>query len=476
MKWARKMLKVYNTLTRKKEEFIPLIGNRVGMYVCGLTPDDYTHLGHARCYVAFDVIRRYLEYRGYNVLYVQNFTDVNDRIFKKAAKHGEDPLERAKRFIEEYFKDIDLLGVKRANIYPKVTEHIPEIIGMIKTLVDKGYAYESNGSVYFDVSRVENFGQLSHQSIDDMRAGAGAEIDEDKHDPMDFALWKKRKEEESVYWESPWGEGRPGWHIECSAMSTKYIGETLDIHGGGIDLIFPHHESEILQSESATGKQFVRYWLHNGHVMINREKMSKSLGNFFTIKEILERYEPKAVRFLLINTHYKSPIDFSDQLLDEAKTGLARIENTIDNVRFQLKKGITGEGTGSDEALLEQIEETRKKFENYMDDDFNTREAIAIIFEFTRIVNNTMANNKLKNDTLMKVLNLYTDFGNILGLFQEKGAEGVAEEELVQLIMEIRERARKSKDFQTADWIRTRLIEMGFVVEDSTDGVRVKRK
>lgn len=470
------MLKVYNTLTRQKEDFIPLRGNRVGMYVCGLTPDDYTHLGHARCYVAFDVIRRYLEYKGYDVLYVQNFTDVNDKIFKKAAEHGEDPLERAKRFIDEYFKDIDSLGVKRANIYPKVTEHIPEIIETIKTLVEKGFAYASNGNVYFDVSKVEKFGQLSHQSKEEMIAGAGAEIDEDKRDPMDFTLWKRRKEGENLYWESPWGLGRPGWHIECSTMSTKYIGETLDIHGGGIDLIFPHHESEILQSESATGKQFVKYWLHNGHVMINREKMSKSLGNFFTIREILEKYEPEVVRFLLINTHYRSPIDFSDQSLDEARTSLGRIENTIDNVAYLLKKGVIGEGSEVDGSLQKQVDETRNEFETHMDDDFNTREAIAATFEFTRVVNETIANNKLKKETLEKVLELYKDFGSVLGLFEERKSLGNMEDELISLIVEIREHARKSKDFQTADRIRKRLSELGFVVEDSADGARVRRK
>ena len=467
------MLKVYNTLSREKEDFVPIRGNRVGMYVCGPTVYDYSHIGHARSYVAFDVIRRYLEYKGYTVIYVQNITDVDDKIIKRANELGENPFSLSKRFTQAYFEDMDRLNVRRANIHPKVTEHIPEIIEFIEELIKKGYAYEVDGNIYFSVSEFKDYGKLSGQSMDGILAGARVEVDENKRDPRDFALWKKAKKGE-IFWESPWGKGRPGWHIECSTMATKYLGPEIDIHGGGMDLIFPHHECEIAQTESRTGKPFVKYWIHNGFVTINKEKMSKSLGNFFTIREVLEKYDPETVRFFLLNTHYRSQIDYSDQHLEEAKQSLQKIYNAINKLKTLVSQSQEEfkESTPEEEEFLENVEKAKQKFIQAMDDDFNTREAMPAIFDLSRIINSLPTNVKLSRKALEKALQVYQEFGEILGLFQQEkaGANLETVAKLVEILIFLRNDFRKEKNWEKADYIRDKLKEAGILLEDSKDG------
>ncbi len=472
------MLRVYNTLTRKKEEFIPLNGKRVGMYVCGPTVYDYSHVGHARSYVAFDVIRRYLEYKGYTVIYIQNITDVDDKIIKRANELGEDPLSLSKRFTEAYFEDMEKLNVQRANIHPKVSDHIPEIIEFIDRLIKEGYAYEVDGNVYFSVSKAKDYGKLSHQPMENILAGARVEVDKNKRDPRDFALWKKVKPGE-IFWESPWGKGRPGWHIECSAMAIKYLGPSIDIHGGGMDLIFPHHECEIAQSEAYTGKPFVKYWIHNGFVTINKEKMSKSLGNFFTIREVLEKYDGETLRFFLLSTHYRSQIDYSDKHLQEAKQALQRIRGAINKLKTLIKQSREESKEPSEEEreLIEQVRKSKQKFMDAMDDDFNTREAMPAIFELTRMVNSLDASSRISRSTLEEALQTYNEFGQILGLFQEEERRETDEEtvgKLVDILIELRNRFRKEKDWETADYIRERMREAGILLEDSREGTTWK--
>lgn len=472
------MLRVYNTLTRKKEEFIPLNGKRVGMYVCGPTVYDYSHVGHARSYVAFDVIRRYLEYKGYTVIYIQNITDVDDKIIKRANELGEDPLSLSKRFTEAYFEDMEKLNVQRANIHPKVSDHIPEIIEFIDRLIKEGYAYEVDGNVYFSVSKAKDYGKLSHQPMENILAGARVEVDKNKRDPRDFALWKKVKPGE-IFWESPWGKGRPGWHIECSAMAIKYLGPSIDIHGGGMDLIFPHHECEIAQSEAYTGKPFVKYWIHNGFVTINKEKMSKSLGNFFTIREVLEKYDGETLRFFLLSTHYRSQIDYSDKHLQEAKQALQRIRGAINKLKTLIKQSREESKEPSEEEreLIEQVRKSKQKFMDAMDDDFNTREAMPAIFELTRMVNSLDTSSRISRSTLEEALQTYNEFGQILGLFQEEERRETDEEtvgKLVDILIELRNRFRKEKDWETADYIRERMREAGILLEDSREGTTWK--
>ncbi len=472
------MLRVYNTLTRKKEEFIPLNGKRVGMYVCGPTVYDYSHVGHARSYVAFDVIRRYLEYKGYTVIYIQNITDVDDKIIKRANELGEDPLSLSKRFTEAYFEDMEKLNVQRANIHPKVSDHIPEIIEFIDRLIKEGYAYEVDGNVYFSVSKAKDYGKLSHQPMENILAGARVEVDKNKRDPRDFALWKKVKPGE-IFWESPWGKGRPGWHIECSAMAIKYLGPSIDIHGGGMDLIFPHHECEIAQSEAYTGKPFVKYWIHNGFVTINKEKMSKSLGNFFTIREVLEKYDGETLRFFLLSTHYRSQIDYSDKHLQEAKQALQRIRGAINKLKTLIKQSReeSKEPSKEERELIEQVRKSKQKFMDAMDDDFNTREAMPAIFELTRMVNSLDASSRISRSTLEEALQTYNEFGQILGLFQEEERRETYEEtvgKLVDILIELRNRFRKEKDWETADYIRERMREAGILLEDSREGTTWK--
>ncbi len=456
-------LKVYNTATREKEEFVPVNDKKVGMYVCGVTVYDHSHIGHARSYVAFDVIRRYLEYKGYDVTYIQNFTDVDDKIIKKAKESERNALEISSEYIDSYMEDMHRLNVMDANHYPKASEFIPEMISVVEDLIEKGHAYESDGDVYFSLtSALDRFGTLTHQSPEDMMAGARVCVTDAKKDPRDFALWKKAKPGE-IKWDSPWGEGRPGWHIECSTMSTHYLGPTLDIHGGGQDLMFPHHESEILQSECHTGENYCKYWLHNGFVQINQEKMSKSLGNFFTIKEILKKYHPMALRFFLVYTHYRSPIDFSDEHMDEAGKSYQRLKRTY----LDLKEF---EACGESVDLIDESKNALEDFEGGMNDDFNTRDALAATFDLVRKVNQSLNQNRISQDEKEHLLSVFDKMWSVYGFtFEEEKAEGL-EEDLIKLMLEIREKARENKQWDTADAIRDGLLDLGILIEDSDQG------
>jgi cysteinyl-tRNA synthetase len=456
---------VHNTASGHKEEFRPLKDGRVGIYVCGPTVYDHSHVGHARSYVAFDIIRRYLEHKGFVVTYVQNFTDVDDKIIARAAEKGVPPLVLSEQFIQEYYSDMDALNIKKATVHPKASETIPDMMDAIRTLISKGFAYVVNGSVYFEVDKAKDrFGKLRHQSLDEMLDGARVEVDPEKRGPKDFALWKAAKPGE-ISWDSPWGKGRPGWHIECSTMSSKYLGTTIDIHGGGMDLIFPHHESEILQAECSTGQTFARYWLHNGFVKINEEKMSKSLGNFFTIRDVLKRYDPMVLRFFLAYTHYRSPIDFSDQALDEAKAAYGRLEGLHRSLLDVSTEGPV------DEGVMESASGIRKAFMEAMDDDFNTRVAITALFrldELSRGLNNA---GTLTPGNAGHLLGLMDELSGILGLEYREPSKselpgGALAEGLLDLLIELRSQARKAKDFRTSDLIRDRLKAVGIGLED----------
>ncbi|MEM2869396.1 MAG: cysteine--tRNA ligase [Thermoplasmata archaeon] len=463
------VLRVHNTATGELEEFRPVHGNRVHMYVCGPTVYDYCHIGHARSYVAFDTIRRYLEYKGYTVIYIQNFTDLDDKILQRARERGVEPGEISSFFIRAYFEDMDRLNVRRANIHPKVTEHIPEIVEVVKDLVERGYAYVVDGDVYFSVEKkLDTFGRLSHQRIQDMLVGARVEPDERKRHPMDFALWKKSKPGEPG-WESPWGRGRPGWHIECSTMSTLYLGPTLDIHGGGMDLIFPHHESEAMQSEAHTGRPFCRYWLHNGFINVNKEKMSKSLGNFFTIREILERFDPETLRFFLVSTHYRSQIDFADSLLEEARAAMERLRGAVEALRQAPVVDEVAEASKEVEAFIRTV---RERFIRGMDEDFNTREAVAALFELASFSNQRLRAGGLSGGDRKALISAFMELGSVLGILERRGSEQELLEPLVRLLQEIRQEARSRKDYTTSDRIRDRLREMGIIIEDGAQGFR----
>lgn len=461
-------------MTRQKEEFVHLHGNRVNMFVCGPTVYDYSHLGHARTYIVFDVIARYLRYKGYSVFYLMNITDVDDKMIKRANESKISVKELADKFIKAFGEDMKRLHVESVNLYAKATEHVDEIINQIKTLIEKGVAYEVDGDVYFEVRRFKDFGKLSHQSIDELKAGARIEIDEKKKNPEDFALWKKQKPDEP-FWKSPWSNGRPGWHVEDTAITTTYFGNRYDLHGGAIDLIFPHHESEIAIAESVTSeKPFVNYWVHSGFLTINKEKMSKSLGNFFTINEILKKYEPDVVRFFMLNMHYRSPVDFNESGLEEAKNAFERIRDTIENVKGAIKNSEDIK-TEKEKHVSDIIKNTKDKFINFMDDDFNTREAIAVLFEFTKDVNHIIQKN-IGKDGLDRILDTYKEIGGILGLFQDEKKGEEITDDLIDLIVDIRENVRKKKDWETSDRIRNRLKELGIILEDSGKGVKVKCK
>lgn len=457
-------LKVYNTMTNAKEEFTSIEPNKVRMYVCGPTVYDKCHIGHARCYCAFDVIRRYLEYSGYEVKYVENFTDVDDKIINKSFETKRDPFEIAEQYIAEYYRDMDRLNVKRADIYPRATDHITDMTNFVQELVEKGFAYVVEGDVYFSVEKSENYGELSGVNVEQMKAGARIAVDERKRDPLDFALWKRAKVGEPK-WESPWGEGRPGWHIECSTMSQKHLGETLDIHGGGQDLIFPHHENEIAQSEAYTGKTFVRYWLHNGFVTIREEKMSKSLGNIVSVEDLVQKYSPETLRYFLVSSHYRKPIDFSESSIEEAGKAVKRLLNTVDLVKTCLQEDFTGEDFSPDEY--------RKKFEQAMDDDFNTPEALSVLFELVRETNRRIEEKRINKKSLEEVLNTFLELGGVLGLFFERGMEGLSEE-LLAILINVREQARAQKLWDISDSIRDQLKERGIVLEDTPQGTRWK--
>ena len=467
------MIKIHNTMSRKKEEFVPLEDKKVRMYVCGVTVYDYVHMGHARAAVIYDVIVRWLRRRGYDVTYITNFTDVDDKIIARAIEEGIPPLELSARYIEEYFRDMDAIRVKRADFYPKASETIGDMIKVISGLIEKGYAYESGGNVYFSVEKVENYGKLSGQSLDDMVAGARVEPDENKRNPMDFALWKAAKPGE-VSWPSPWGEGRPGWHIECSTMCLTYLGETIDIHGGGTDLIFPHHENEILQSESYTGHTFVKYWIHNGMLNIQEEKMSKSLKNFFRVRDVLKEFSPEAIRFFLLNTHYRKPLSYSDSAMAEAEKSLSKLVNTVESLKTGLASN-SFEGSNNADELCRDVE---TRFGEAMDDDFNTREAIAALFDLSREANRLMNRGELSADGGNRILETFRNLDEILSILPEKadtGGEGEVVEGLMRLLISLREDARKRKDWATADRIRDELKGMGIVIEDSKTGPVWKR-
>ncbi|MGP4042247.1 cysteine--tRNA ligase [Gracilibacillus sp. D59] len=463
-------ISIYNTLTRKKEEFKPIEPNRVKMYVCGPTVYNYIHIGNARPAIVFDTVRRYFEYKGFQVDYVLNFTDVDDKLINAAKELGEEVPTIAERFIQAYKEDVGVLGVKEAVHHPRVTETMDDIISFISTLIDKGHAYEADGDVYFKTRSFDQYGKLSHQSIDELRSGSRIQVGEKKQDPLDFALWKQTKDGE-IAWDSPWGKGRPGWHIECSAMAKKYLGETIDIHAGGQDLTFPHHENEIAQSEAANGKSFANYWMHNGYINIDNEKMSKSLGNFVLAHDLIQKHDPKILRFFMLSVHYRNPINFSDALLESAQNSYDRIENALTNLEH--RKESSANLADDNQTWLDKIEGLKQQFEKEMDDDFNTANAIAIMFDLVK-----EANLYLKSDhTHTKVIDTFTDtltaWLEVLGIPQ-RDEEALLDEEIEALI-EKRIEARKNKDFQLADQIRDDLKERNIILEDTPQGTRWKR-
>lgn len=462
-------IRIYNTLTQKKEVFKPIEEGKVKMYVCGPTVYNYIHIGNARPAIVFDTVRRYLEFRGYEVKYVSNFTDVDDRIIKAANENNEDVFSLADRFIRAYFEDIAALGCLKAAHHPRVTENMDIIIHFIKGLIDKDFAYESDGDVYFRTKKFQEYGKLSHQSIDDLRLGARIEVGEKKQDPLDFALWKAAKPGE-VYWESPWGKGRPGWHIECSAMAREYLGDTIDIHAGGQDLTFPHHENEIAQSESLTGKPFANYWMHNGYINIDNEKMSKSLGNFVLVHDIITQHDPNVLRFFMLSVHYRHPINYSEELLNNAKSALERLQTSYQNLKHRLEASTNL--VEDDQKWLDQIANFHNQFIEEMDDDFNTANAISVLFEVSKLANYYLMKKNTSTVVIRKFLEIFEQFFNVLGL--ELTKDQLLDEEIEQLITK-RNEARKNRDFHTADQIRDQLKEMNIVLEDTPQGTRWKR-
>ncbi|MEL3955745.1 cysteine--tRNA ligase [Caldifermentibacillus hisashii] len=462
-------IRIYNTLTQKKEVFKPIEEGKVRMYVCGPTVYNYIHIGNARPAIVFDTVRRYLEFRGYEVKYVSNFTDVDDRIIKAANENNEDVFSLADRFIRAYFEDIAALGCLKAAHHPRVTENMDIIIHFIKGLIDKDFAYESDGDVYFRTKKFQEYGKLSHQSIDDLRLGARIEVGEKKQDPLDFALWKAAKPGE-VYWESPWGKGRPGWHIECSAMAREYLGDTIDIHAGGQDLTFPHHENEIAQSESLTGKPFANYWMHNGYINIDNEKMSKSLGNFVLVHDIITQHDPNVLRFFMLSVHYRHPINYSEELLNNAKSALERLQTSYQNLKHRLEASTNL--VEDDQKWLDQIANFHNQFIEEMDDDFNTANAISVLFEVSKLANYYLMEKNTSTVVIRKFLEIFEQFFNVLGL--ELTKDQLLDEEIEQLITK-RNEARKNRDFHTADQIRDQLKEMNIVLEDTPQGTRWKR-
>ncbi|MDU4862831.1 MAG: cysteine--tRNA ligase [Terrisporobacter othiniensis] len=464
-------MKLFNTMTRAKEEFKPLEEGKVKMYVCGPTVYNYIHVGNARPFIIFDTLRRYLEYRGYDVTYVQNFTDVDDKIIKRGHEENIAPEEVAKKYIEEYFVDADGLGVKRATVHPQVTENIEEIIEFVKELEEKGYAYAVNGDVYFDTQKFNGYGKLSGIKQEELEAGSRIEVNDQKRHPMDFVLWKSKKEGEPG-WMSPWGEGRPGWHIECSVMSRRYLGDTIDIHAGGQDLKFPHHENEIAQSEARSGKTFSNYWMHNEYININNEKMSKSKGNFFTVRDISKLYDLEIVRFFMLSTHYRNPINFSDEILNQSKAGLERLYNAKERLEFIISK-LNNDAENTEELKLEEeLSSFRQRFIEAMDDDLNTADAVSVIFELAKFMNSNVNENSTK-EFANKVLAEFNELTSVLNVVNKK-QEDILDEEIEKLI-EARTNAKKNKDFKLADQIRDELLEKGIVLEDTRQGVKWRR-
>ncbi|MDQ0157021.1 cysteine--tRNA ligase [Robertmurraya andreesenii] len=462
-------IKIYNTLTRKKEEFVPLEEGKVKMYVCGPTVYNYIHIGNARPAIVFDTVRRYLEFRGYDVNYISNFTDVDDKLIRVAGELGEEVPVIADRFIQAYHEDVQALGCRQADTHPRVMENMDIIIGFIATLIDKGYAYESEGDVYFHTRKFKEYGKLSHQSIDELRIGARIAVGEKKQDALDFALWKAAKPGE-IYWESPWGKGRPGWHIECSAMARKYLGDTIDIHAGGQDLAFPHHENEIAQSEALTGKEFARYWMHNGYINIDNEKMSKSLGNFVLVHEIIERHDPQVLRFFMLSVHYRNPINYSEELLENTQSALERIKTSFQNLKHRIEA--SSNLTENDQHWLDQIQQQHGEFIEAMDDDFNTANAISVLFELSKLANLYLMEKNTAVTVIEAFINEFETLFGVLGLTLEE--EMLLDEEIEELIQK-RIQARKDRNFKLADEIRDQLKDMNIILEDTAQGTRWKR-
>ncbi|MGR3766457.1 cysteine--tRNA ligase [Rossellomorea sp. NS-SX7] len=463
-------IRLYNTLTRKKEEFQPLEEGKVKMYVCGPTVYNYIHIGNARPAIVFDTVRRYLEYRGYDVQFVSNFTDVDDKLIKAANELGEEVPAIAKRFIEAYHEDTGALGCKKADIHPTVTENIETIIDFISALVEKGYAYESKGDVYYRTRKFEGYGKLSHQPIDELKAGARIDVGDKKEDALDFVLWKAAKEGE-ISWSSPWGEGRPGWHIECSAMAKRYLGDSIDIHAGGQDLTFPHHENEIAQSEALTGKPFAKYWMHNGYINIDNEKMSKSLGNFVLVHDIIKEQDPQVLRFFMLSVHYRHPINYNLELLQNAGSALDRIKTAYENLKH--RKESSTDLTDHNQEWLDKVAGLKEQFISEMDDDFNTANGISVLFELSKQANYYLMEKNTAVEVIDAFLHQFEDFFDVLGLSLQAEAELLDEE--VEELIEKRIQARKDRDFQLADDIRDTLKDMNIILEDTPQGTRWKR-
>lgn len=462
-------MKIYNTLTREKQEFIPVEEGKVRMYSCGPTVYNYFHIGNARPFIIFDTLRRYLEYKGYEVSFVQNFTDVDDKMINKANEEGVTVKELADRFIAEYFKDAQAVGIHKATVHPRATENMDAIISLIQTLEDKGYAYNVDGDVYFDIKKFRDYGKLSHQPLEELESGARIDINEAKKDPMDFAVWKKQKAGEPA-WESPWGMGRPGWHIECSAMANKYLGKTIDIHSGGRDLIFPHHENEIAQSEAANDAPFANYWMHNGYINVDNRKMSKSLGNFFTVRDVLKEYEGEVVRFFMLSAHYRSPINFSKDLIDSAKSALERIYTCMETLEFfKNRAGAPQDTYGAEKDYLKRLSALKEKYIEAMEDDLNTADAISVLFEIVSDANKTLtAEANPSVQALQRTLDLLRELGGVLGILNREEKEELSEE--IKGLLAEREQARKEKNWARSDEIRDYLKEQGIIVKDTPQG------
>jgi cysteinyl-tRNA synthetase len=466
-------MKVYNTLTRKKEEFKPIDENEIKIYVCGPTVYNYFHIGNARPFVVFDTLRRYLEYRGKNVKFVQNFTDVDDKIINRAGEEGITAGEVGDKYIAAYYEDAKALNVRKATVHPRVTENIDEIVDFVKTLVDKGYAYVVDGDVYYNTKKFDGYGKLSGQNVEDLESGARIDVDERKRDPLDFALWKARKNEDEIAWDSPWGKGRPGWHIECSTMSKNFLGDTIDIHAGGQDLTFPHHENEIAQSEAANGVKFANYWMHNGYITIDNEKMAKSKGNFFTVRDVLKEYDGEVVRYFLLSGHYRSPINFSRELMEQSKSSLDRMINAQTTLEHIVEKGADA-ATDEEKNALEGLGAYREKFIRTMDDDLNTADAISVVFEMISEINRRIGADTSK-EYARGALALLKELANVLGLLEKDAAaedEPGMDPEVAALIAE-RQTARANKDWARADEIRDALKARGLVIKDTPQGVQI---
>lgn len=465
-------MKVYNTLTRKKEELVPITPGEIKMYACGPTVYNYIHIGNARPLCIFDILRRYLEYRGYKVTFVQNFTDIDDKIIRRANEEHVDFSEISERYIKEFWTDADGLNVRHATVNPKATENIDAIIHIISTLIEKGYAYEAQGDVYFSTEKFKDYGKLSHQPLEDLEAGARIMVGEVKREPMDFAVWKAAKPGEPA-WDSPWGKGRPGWHIECSAMNWRYLGDTIDIHCGGQDLIFPHHENEIAQSESFTGKPFAHYWMHNGYINVDNVKMSKSLGNFFTVRDVAEKYGYEPIRYLLISAQYRSPINYSTDIIEQCISALNRLYTCRDSLDFELKNASDAEHDG-DRAIIDGFGKYREQFIDAMGDDLNTADAIASIFELVRDINTNVVGKTPSKALVEGAISVFDELTGVLGLVYNRKTETLDSD--IEALIEARTNARKEKNWAEADRIRDQLKEMGIVLEDTAQGVKWHRE